>query len=42
MVFKLYIREIAESYGYTVCDLFSGHGIGEILHMPPMVQHIGK
>lgn len=35
-------REIAENHGYTVCELFSGHGIGELLHMPPLVHHVGK
>lgn len=39
---NIIIREIAQDYGYTICDLFSGHGIGELLHMPPLVHHVGN
>ena len=39
---KNFIRQLAQSHEYTICDLFSGHGIGTLLHMPPMVNHVGK
>jgi methionyl aminopeptidase len=32
-------QKIADDHGYEICDLFTGHGIGEILHLPPTVHH---
>lgn len=32
-------QEIADSHDYSICNLFTGHGIGSLLHLPPMVQH---
>jgi methionyl aminopeptidase len=37
--YQYFRREIAEKNGYYVCELFTGHGVGELLHMPPMVHH---
>lgn len=33
------ISELASNEGYGVCGEFSGHGIGDHLHMPPPVMH---
>lgn len=33
------LEEFAAQNKITVCDEFSGHGIGHLLHMPPMVLH---
>ncbi len=30
---------MAGKKGYYVSDLFTGHGIGNKLHMPPMIHH---
>lgn len=30
---------MAHDNGFTVCELFTGHGIGEKLHMPPTIYH---
>ena len=30
-------EETARKYGFSVCKEFTGHGIGEHLHMPPAV-----
>jgi methionyl aminopeptidase len=30
---------VAEENGFTVCELFTGHGVGHLLHMPPMIMH---
>ncbi|KRW98279.1 Peptidase M24, structural domain [Pseudocohnilembus persalinus] len=32
-------QQVAEDNGYINCELFTGHGVGEKLHMPPIVQH---
>lgn len=32
-------REIAEREGFYSNEMFTGHGIGSLLHMPPMVVH---
>jgi methionyl aminopeptidase len=32
-------EEMANRKGYYISDLFTGHGIGHKLHMPPMVHH---
>ncbi len=29
-----------QSNGYFVSEMFTGHGIGHKLHMPPMVHHV--
>ncbi|CAD8155048.1 unnamed protein product [Paramecium octaurelia] len=33
------VEEVAADEGFTVCELFTGHGIGELMHMPPMIIH---
>lgn len=30
---------IANQNNYHICELFTGHGVGEKLHMPPMIYH---
>ena len=35
-------QDIADAHDYHICDLFTGHGIGHLLHMPPMVHHTCK
>ncbi|EGR34224.1 methionine type i, putative [Ichthyophthirius multifiliis] len=35
-------QEIANSNGFHVCELFTGHGVGKLLHMPPIVFHSKK
>ncbi len=32
-------REIANKSGHHVCEVYAGHGIGEDMHMPPLVLH---
>ena len=33
-------QEQARLHKYHVSDLFTGHGIGHKLHMPPMIHHV--
>jgi methionyl aminopeptidase len=33
------IEEVARCFGHEVCDIFTGHGIGHEMHMPPYVHH---
>jgi len=33
------IEEYASAYGYHVNRDFGGHGIGQHMHMPPMILH---
>jgi len=33
------IEKVAGQNGFDVCEHFNGHGIGHLLHMPPMVYH---
>lgn len=33
------IEEIASEKGFVVCDIFTGHGIGNLMHMPPTIIH---
>ena len=30
---------MCKEYHYHSCELFTGHGVGHLLHMPPMVSH---
>ena len=32
-------RKVAAENGFVVCELFTGHGIGNLLHMPPTIMH---
>jgi len=32
-------EDIAKEHGFHSSELFTGHGIGELLHMPPMITH---
>lgn len=32
-------QKIADKNGYEMCILFTAHGIGEILHLPPPILH---
>lgn len=32
-------RKIAEKNNFVVCELFTGHGVGRLLHVPPMIMH---
>lgn len=32
-------EKVAEKYGFVVCELFTGHGIGELMHLPPSILH---
>ena len=32
-------REYSNKKGYYACDTFGGHGIGEDMHMPPIIFH---
>jgi methionyl aminopeptidase len=32
------IEEVASSNGVYICELFNGHGIGQQLHMPPVIH----
>lgn len=36
------IAEYAHKYGYSVVDMFCGHGIGKVFHDAPNVMHIAK
>lgn len=33
------IEEITQNEGFVVCELFTGHGIGNLMHMPPTIVH---
>ena len=33
------IQKFAKDHGIHVCEHFTGHGVGQLLHMPPMVYH---
>eukprot|EP00828_Plagiopyla_frontata_P025230 TRINITY_DN3225_c0_g1_i1.p1 TRINITY_DN3225_c0_g1~~TRINITY_DN3225_c0_g1_i1.p1 ORF type:complete len:246 (-),score=47.24 TRINITY_DN3225_c0_g1_i1:461-1198(-) len=33
------IEQLANEKGYQVCEYFTGHGIGNYLHMSPIVEH---
>lgn len=35
------IEEYAHSYGYSVVDMFCGHGLGKVFHDEPNVMHCG-
>ena len=37
-----FCRAIAKKNGFFICDLFTGHGIGELVHLPPAVFHEKK
>ena len=28
-------EQVAEAGGFVVCELFTGHGVGKLLHLPP-------
>ena len=36
------IEEYAHKYGYSVVDMFCGHGVGKVFHDNPNVMHCGK
>lgn len=36
------IEETAYKYGYSVVDMFCGHGLGRIFHDLPNVMHVGE
>ena len=36
------IEEWAHKYGYSVVDVFCGHGLGKVFHDAPNVMHCGK
>lgn len=38
----LTIEKFAKKNGISVCPDFTGHGVGHLLHMPPMVLHTCK
>lgn len=36
------IEEYAHKYGYSVVDMFCGHGLGRVFHDEPNVMHCGR
>jgi methionyl aminopeptidase len=36
------IEEVAYHYGYSIVDMFCGHGLGKVFHDEPNVMHCGK
>ncbi len=36
------IEEYAHHYGYSVVDMFCGHGLGQVFHDEPNVMHCGR
>ena len=36
------IEEYAHKYGYSVVDMFCGHGLGKVFHDAPNVMHCGR
>lgn len=36
------IAEYAHKYGYSVVDMFCGHGLGQVFHDEPNVMHIAR
>ena len=36
------IEEHAYKYGYSVVDMFCGHGLGRVFHDEPNVMHVGR
>ncbi len=36
------IQEYAEKFGYSVVDMFCGHGVGKVFHDAPNVMHLGR
>ena len=36
------IEEYAHKYGYSVVDMFCGHGLGQVFHDEPNVMHCGR
>ena len=36
------IEEYAHKYGYSVVEMFCGHGLGKVFHDEPQVLHFGK
>ena len=36
------IEEYAHKYGFSVVDMFCGHGLGKVFHDAPNVMHCGK
>ena len=36
------IEDVAHHYGYSVVDMFCGHGLGKVFHDEPNVMHCGK
>ena len=33
---------VVKGTGFSVCDVFTGHGIGKEFHAPPQILHTGK
>jgi methionine aminopeptidase len=38
-VFIVLSRTIAAKHGFVICELFTGHGVGRLLHLPPQILH---
>ena len=36
------IEEVAYHYGYSIVDMFCGHGLGKVFHDEPNVMHCGR
>ena len=36
------IEDYAHKYGYSVVDMFCGHGLGRVFHDAPNVMHCGR
>jgi len=36
------IERHAKKFGYSIVDVFCGHGLGTVFHCPPNVLHVGK
>lgn len=33
------IRDYVEQFGYSVNEIFMGHGVGKDIHCPPLIPH---
>ncbi len=36
---SFFYTQVASKNKFHVCEHFTGHGVGQLLHMPPMIPH---
>ena len=41
MNYSFFDSKVVKGTGFSVCDVFTGHGIGREFHCPPQIIHTG-